>query len=505
MADACRRWLVLAALAVAVSGCGYRTDEHGMTALMRAAAAGNAAEVAALIARGHPVNAHVRAGLVYQARVFLSVLAFFGEGPPKRDPGYTALMYAAENGHDDVAEQLLAAGADPNAREFWEMRALHIALARLQPAPRLVEVLVAAGSDVNACGGLAYRRWTPLMYAAQQGAAESVQLLLRAGSAIDAVDKEGWTALMLAARSGRADVVRVLVDAGADREMRDRIAHRTALDWANEDRQAAVVDLLRAAGASTAGLTDQALLQAVMLRNVEGTRQALASGARVEARTAQGESVLFVAARSGVPEIVSMLLEAGAEVHFRHRVFGSPLTEASSGGHSEIVRQLLAAGAKPDANGETALARAALAGRAGIVDQLLAAGADPNAGHGAVLREAVRGEDVQIVERLLAAGADPNLHTDASTTALIQASLRGRADMVRRLLEARADPDIVDHVDYTALWSAAALGHDDVVGLLLKAGADRNHQKDGETPEQVARRSGHDAVAERIRDAGSRI
>jgi len=504
MADGCRRWAGVLAIALLVGGCGYRTDDHGMTALMRAAAAGDAAEVAQLIRGGAPVNAHVRAGIVYQARVLLSVLAFFGEGPPKRDPGYTALMYAAEHGHAEIADLLLAAGADANAREHEDMHALHIAVRRLEREPRLVQSLIAAGSDVNAYGGFAYRRWTPLMYAAAKGDDGSVGLLLRAGASTAGVDKEGWTSLMLAARSGHAGVVRILLDAGADREARDRTGQRTALDWANEERQAAVVELLRAAGASTAGLVDQALVDAVRRRDVERIREALAAGARVEAMTRHGESVLFVAAQRGFADIVAVLIEAGADVRFRHKIYGSPLTQASAAGHTEIVRQLLAAGARPNVSGESALARAALGGHVDIVDQLLAAGADPNAGQGTPLREACRRDQVAIVQRLLAAGARPNLHTDTTTTALIQASLRGNAEIVGLLLEAGADPNIADHVDYTPLSSAAALGHEEVARLLLAAGADPNQTKDGQTPRRIALASGHPAVAERIRQAGGR-
>jgi len=69
-----------------------------------------------------------------------------------------------------------------------------------------VELLLAAGSDVNAknvFGG------TALHYAARNGHTAIVELLLAAGADVNAQDS-GWTALQWAARNGYAAVVELI-------------------------------------------------------------------------------------------------------------------------------------------------------------------------------------------------------------------------------------------------------------------------------------------------------
>src|SRR5689334_12161671 len=82
------------------------------------------------------------------------------------DQGWTPLHVAAFFGHKQVAEILLASGADLHARSrnFLDNMPLHTAV----PGRRreLVEMLLAMGADVNARqdGG-----WTPLHEAAMAG------------------------------------------------------------------------------------------------------------------------------------------------------------------------------------------------------------------------------------------------------------------------------------------------------------------------------------------------
>ena len=485
------------------------TDERGTTDLMRAAAAGDVARVRLLLDAGAPVDAHVEGSIVQDVQAFVALLRFFAEAPPKRDVGYSALMYAAEAGHADVVDLLLGAGADVKARDQLGHNALLLAV-RSVPArgihsnPPIVRSLIAAGSDVNVTGGFAYRRWTALMYAAAAGDDEVAGMLLGASAVTDVADKDGFTALMLAARQGHAPVVRRLLDAGAGTELRDQAARRTALDWADAEGRAEVVKLLAQAGASTAGLQDVALIDAVTRGQLDEVRRVLAAGARADARNSRGESALFIAAGRASPEIVGALLDAGATVNFRHTTYGTPLREATMRGHVENVRRLLAAGADPNAPRESPLALAALAARLDLVEMLLAAQADVNAGSGGPLREACRGRDVGVVKRLLAAGARPNLRSDSSTTALIQAALIGNAQMVKVLLAAGADPNQADDIDATPLTVAAGLGNDEVVRMLLAAGAEPNRRRDGETPLRLALKSGHHDVAEQLRHAGGK-
>jgi TonB family protein len=101
------------------------------------------------------------------------LLAVAGAGVDAADEtGWTALMYAAEAGHDDVVEALLEAGARPNLQNQAGETALHLA--------------------------------------ARHGRAASAGLLVRAGADLGLRDAEGRTALYRAIERRHADVIELL-------------------------------------------------------------------------------------------------------------------------------------------------------------------------------------------------------------------------------------------------------------------------------------------------------
>ena len=66
----------------------------------------------------------------------------------KDEFGYTPLHHAAWNGRTEIAELLIAAGADVNAKDGWEWTPLHIAASKSHK--EIIELLIAKGADVNA-------------------------------------------------------------------------------------------------------------------------------------------------------------------------------------------------------------------------------------------------------------------------------------------------------------------------------------------------------------------
>ncbi|HEX6738140.1 MAG TPA: ankyrin repeat domain-containing protein [Vicinamibacteria bacterium] len=142
---------LLAAAALLLSACRNFED----TPLKRAAAAGDVAQVQALLAAGTPADepAHPRA---------------------------TALMIAARRGQVEVMRALIAAGADVDRRD-------------------------------RAVNG-----WTPLVHALHKGQNAAARLLLDCGAHPDVKLGGGATALMFAAAYGNAEMVRELLARGAD-------------------------------------------------------------------------------------------------------------------------------------------------------------------------------------------------------------------------------------------------------------------------------------------------
>ena len=178
-----------------------------------------------------------------------------GEWPPL---SYVASVLFRESPDAAATRALLAAGADPDARDRFSRTALHYAVGvdwlgwrrGLKRDKRttiaVVKALLGAGADPNAAtvdpwadqrhgtppsvvstlrksdAGVFLRvtrqAWTPLMLAVKENEdPEIVRLMLAHGGDPDIATKgEDWTSLHIAAWAGNPDVIRLLLDAGAD-------------------------------------------------------------------------------------------------------------------------------------------------------------------------------------------------------------------------------------------------------------------------------------------------
>lgn len=127
--------------------------------------------------------------------------------------GWTALHLAAFFGRPEIAEILLANGADVNARSKNEMQntPLHAAVAGKRSD--IASVLLNHGAEVNVRqhGG-----WTPLHAAAQNGDIDLTRLLISLGADVNARADNNQTALDLALTKGDASVAQLLEQRGAN-------------------------------------------------------------------------------------------------------------------------------------------------------------------------------------------------------------------------------------------------------------------------------------------------
>jgi ankyrin repeat protein len=125
-----------------------------------------------------------------------------------KDPttSHTAMHMAAYNGHSDIVKLLLEhdAAVDPRDAE-GKTPLIH---ACTGPFPETVEILLAAGADINAAE--ATEGFTPLMMAAGLGQSEVVKVLLSHGADITIEDQDKDTALNHAKNSGHAEIVALL-------------------------------------------------------------------------------------------------------------------------------------------------------------------------------------------------------------------------------------------------------------------------------------------------------
>ncbi len=165
---------------------------------------------------------------------------------------YTPLHWAASMGYQNMAEILLAKGADVNATSDFGITPLHLAAGRyddfktisksdgegqrysilyektkIVPPKAMVEFLIASGADVNAKD---HRSETPMHEAASTGNVDVAEILIANGAEVNAKSVyHGLTPLHTAAYSGQEEVVKILIDNGAEVNTKTLIEGNTPL------------------------------------------------------------------------------------------------------------------------------------------------------------------------------------------------------------------------------------------------------------------------------------
>lgn len=293
-------------------GADVNASEHkGQTALMWAAAEGHVDVIDALIAAGADVKAQLSSG-------FTSLFFAIREGQTaatlrlieagcdvnsemqtkqglKFSTGklrITPLLLAVENGHFELAQVLLEAGADPNAQPSG-YTALHaITWTRKpirgdgDPPPAgsgkyssldMVRILVAAGADINA-------------------------RLEHGKSDLGRFTYTGSTPFLLAAQASDLALVSLLIDLGADR------------DIPNAD---GTTPLLAACGVGALGDGDESA--GTEEEAIATVKFLLEHGADINAVDHNGETVIHGAAYQSQAELLKLLVERGANVDVWNR------------------------------------------------------------------------------------------------------------------------------------------------------------------------------------------
>lgn len=159
--------------------------------------------------------------------------------------GATALVAAAYGNHLDIAERLLTAGADPNAKDETVQSAYLIATSEVGDDPRLLRLTLKHGADVRSLDSW---KGTGLIRAADRGFHRVIKVLLDTDIDIDHVNRIGYTALHEAVILGDGGpshqrTVAALVAAGVDQSVKDPKGD-TALDVARARGYTEIVTLL---------------------------------------------------------------------------------------------------------------------------------------------------------------------------------------------------------------------------------------------------------------------
>ena len=215
-------------------------------------------------------------------------------------PGGTALHYACEHGHVEVAGALIRNGADINARRYPGETVLMAACAARRgtygvqrPDLDTARLILKSGADVNLgsrCLG------TALLRAADCNHVDVVRLLLEFGAEVDRRDGSGRTPLIAACREGEEghdEVVRVLLDAGADVDASEETGRR-ALYYACCEGHTSTARLLLDRGADVSAGTGRdpfrPVFRAIRDRDEDKRKIGEALLATMRARTARLEA-----------------------------------------------------------------------------------------------------------------------------------------------------------------------------------------------------------------------
>ncbi|WP_162925823.1 ankyrin repeat domain-containing protein [Isoalcanivorax indicus] len=452
--------------------------------------------------------------------------------------GRTLLSLAAENGHDQVVRQLVAAGADVEVRDI---SAQESGAAR----PVLQQWAWRSQSALEAVVGRRAHGYTedmtPLAVASQANQRASAEALLAAGADIESRNTDqALTPLLLAAGLGYRDLSEYLLARGADPLARDALQQTALSLLANNAAPGPDADIMGTAAVLMAAIRSlhpaavardvvnhlgevprrpSALHAAAAHDNLPLVEWLLAQGARTEVTDARGGTPLFEAAEAGHASVVAALLAARANANATGEDGLMALTLAAAAGHGEIVTQLLRAGARPGGSGDinTPLIAAVSAGHLEIARQLLDAGATPNTVMQSGLTPllvAVEHNQEAMVQALLEAGARPDLVAPGSNTALQRAVAARRPALAQRLLAARADPNRVQEEGkaWVPLQVAIEQDHLELTAMLLEAGANPNPGRlrssrplEGPSPLAMTALNHREGLMQRLLAAGAEV
>lgn len=246
--------------------------------------------------------------------------------------GFSALTWACIKGHKEVLTLLIAGKADVEEITGSSGKT-PLSLAAERGHFDCVEELLAKKASMqkaNIDGSNA------LMCASHRGETEVVLHLLGKNSLANQNDSEGWTPLIYALNNTVA----------SRSQGGENVEKKVALDGILGRRTAVEILLLHRAdvNARTAdGLSP--LIVACGHDRPQGVRRILEARAEVNAAAAKGQTALLMAAVHNLPDVARALIMANAEVNATNAKHDSPLSLSEKHGFKDLVDLLKKAGA----------------------------------------------------------------------------------------------------------------------------------------------------------------
>lgn len=414
------------------------------------------------------INDAARAGDIRRVRAELSRDPNLAR--VSNDVGDTALHHAAHNGHLDMVELLLDAGADPDAVRGDGYRPIHLALmpnflmgVRAGRQDKIATLLLEKGAR-NTMFVAALRHDVPFVRTA----------LHRDPSLANEEDTNHHRPLSAAARSNDVALVRLLLDHGANPNLPEEGAPRGHALWvAVHDRRIEMVRLLLEHGADPNGMVESSGTPMMMAERDQELFELLKQyGGKAERN--EPDELAHLISKRRFSDIERMLRDRPELIRNKGASWwqGILAGPASNGDH-DLIAMLMRLGARVPPVSEWAPfyyfkheATAAF---------LLQHGMGPdhmNWQRVTLLHHMAAEGEMGKAGLLLDHGANIDAIDDEySSTPLGLAARRGQREMVSFLLERGADPDLAAAPWATPLAWASKRGYADVIATLTAAGA----------------------------------
>ncbi|PVD21592.1 hypothetical protein C0Q70_17390 [Pomacea canaliculata] len=423
----------------------------------------------------------------------------------KGDKDGTPLHAACLGGHTDIVSLLLELGVNVHAVDRNRSTALHVACDKGRKD--IASLLIKHGGDVHVTDTAGR---TPLHAACRHGNKKCASLLLAHGSDIEKRDNHGKTSLFLACSFGHTELVEMLIDSGSDLSVGLRNGV-TPLHKAAVQGDVNIVELLTARGARLDAVDDDGrtpLLAVVQDRgnaqeNWKRTAEVLVrTGADINAKDANGSSLVHYLLKDGDKDALDCLLELGADINAKDAEGYTPLHIACREGKNDDAIWLTKHGADPkvkDTFGYTALHWACRCNHMNIVQSLVShdkALVTETTNNGEIaLHLACIDNRLAVAEILISKGSNINAKDNIGFTPLHTACVQGNEVLINRLIKTRPDVKTTTVEGKTPLHIACENGQGTVAELLIDHGAVANATTtEGQTPLHYACKHGYEDI-----------
>ena len=340
------------------------------------------------------------ASLLGRSEAVVELLKLGADANAQAEWQRTPLHCACRKGHLDIATELIKHGANLEMKDKKLDTPLHSAA--LFGFTEIVELLLKNGANVHAQN---VEGSTPLHLADNK---EIASILIENGAKLNAQDTDDYTPLHMACIRDKIEVLSLLLSKGADIKMKDSDSRTPLATAKNFEIAKKLVDF----GADIHEVDDngRGLIHQIVEKNnpkdrdVKAITNFLKLGADINAKDANGDSPLHLAAHMNHGNIIKELLKHSANVNATNNDQETPLILAvlsNDDGDTEIICLLIKNGASLEAKDfmdSTALCHAFAERKFSLVKMFLENGANPNSVDIALLSTLDEYDDDEIKE-----------------------------------------------------------------------------------------------------------